>query len=341
MFSDVKVSELFQPIGALSVGRFFSPSLGVRLNGQGWMSKGGYKVNNEVRDYTFNYVTGSFDLLFNLSNLISSERVHPLNVMLVGGLGLAYAWDDEEMIDTRRTYGITGPTTWKDNLLTRNLRLGAQVEYNIAKHWGINLEVLMNNMGDKFNGKLNNSSDWQASALLGVTYKFGFQKKKQSDISALMANQEYVNSRNTGVAVAGDQTLKGEKPVAKVEEKPAAPVQVVEEVKKEVKKETSVFFEIRSAEISAAEEVKVKELAEWLKEHPKAKVTLTAYADAATGTAKFNLSVSKKRAEAVKNLLVKKYKVDASRVKAEGKGATVQPFAENDKNRVAIAVAQE
>jgi len=39
-------------------------------------------------------------------------------------------------------------------------------------------------------------------------------------------------------------------------------------------------------------------------------------------------------------MLVGKYGIDASRVSVSSKGARVQPFADNDKNRVSICVAE-
>ena len=77
-----------------------------------------------------------------------------------------------------------------------------------------------------------------------------------------------------------------------------------------------------------------------MKENPKAKATIKGYADAGTGNARINARYAQERAEGVKKLLVEKYGIDASRLEVSSFGDTVQPFSENDSNRVVIAVAE-
>ncbi len=83
--------------------------------------------------------------------------------------------------------------------------------------------------------------------------------------------------------------------------------------------------------------VKVAQLAEWLKAHPKATVVVTGYADKGTGNAQINYRLSKERMEAVVKILADKYGIDKSRFSGKIKGDTEQPFSENDKNRVVIS----
>ena len=91
-----------------------------------------------------------------------------------------------------------------------------------------------------------------------------------------------------------------------------------------------VFFRINSSSVRPAEQSKIEALAGYMKKYPEAKVTVTGYADKATGSARYNMSISLKRAQAVADALVEA--VDA-------KGDTEQPFDGIEKNRVAIAVA--
>ncbi len=51
------------------------------------------------------------------------------------------------------------------------------------------------------------------------------------------------------------------------------------------------------------------------------------------------MALSKRRAESVKNLLVKKYGIDASRITIKPEGETTM-FAENAWNRVAICILE-
>ena len=78
--------------------------------------------------------------MFNLSNIFAPSKVHPVNVYLLGGMGLSYAWDNDGQKDLLKQGGITESMAWNDDRLVHNFRMGLQLEANIARHWGINLE---------------------------------------------------------------------------------------------------------------------------------------------------------------------------------------------------------
>jgi hypothetical protein len=84
----------------------------------------------------------------------------------------------------------------------------------------------------------------------------------------------------------------------------------------------------------------IKEAADLMKTSSDATFTVTGYADKGTGTAKINKMYAKKRADGVVDKLVKEHGLDASRIKSDSKGDTVQPFAENDKNRCVIVTGE-
>ena len=78
-----------------------------------------------------------------------------------------------------------------------------------------------------------------------------------------------------------------------------------------------------------------------MKDHPTAKAVLTGYADAGTGNAEINRAISEKRTARVYKVLTEKYGISASRLSTDYKGDTVQPFKNNDSNRVVIGIAKE
>lgn len=313
------------PITAVSFGRFFSPAVGARLNVSGWQNKGGIKAID--RTYEYKYITPSLDLMVNLTNIIMPSRCHtPLNVYLIGGLGLSYAWDNDDLNDLRAAGAVNLPMAWDDDRLTHSFRAGVQLEANLCKNVALNLEVDANNLHDRYNSKLNNRGDWQLQALLGLTFKFGYKKQAVK-------------------AVPVPVVVKKEEPapapvVVKEEPKPAPVVEKKEEAKPE-KYRTDIFFTINSAVIRPAEAVKVERLAEWLKAHPKAKAELTGYADAGTGNAGINRRLSEQRTMAVAKQLIRKHGIAAERIRTGFKGDTVQPFSNNDDNRVVISIAEE
>ena len=101
-----------------------------------------------------------------------------------------------------------------------------------------------------------------------------------------------------------------------------------------------VFFTINSSRIDPSETVKLDEIAAYLRLNPDAKVTITGYADKGTGNARINERLGKNRAKVVTDRLVRDYRIDRSRIITDSKGDTEQPFAENDKNRVSICIAE-
>ena len=317
---------MITPTASFSFGSFFNPIVGARLHFNGIWNKGGY----DDFKYDYKYLTSNLDLMINLVTLFGKKNYYPLNVYLIGGIGLNYAWDNDDAYDHRNKLELA----YKKNQLSHNARVGAQLDYNISKHFSVNLEVAANSLGDRYNSKRSNRDDWQLTAQLGVAYKFGVPHKVKEnptpniivDPTTIGTNTE-TESANTKVEI--------EKPQPKPEPVPT-PVVKDENITR------NIFFSLRGSEITAKEQTKLAEVATWLKEHPTAKVTITGYADKGTGNATINARYAKQRAEAVAKELTNKYGIEVSRITTDSKGDTVQPFKdENDKNRVTIVIGKE
>jgi OmpA-OmpF porin, OOP family len=102
-------------------------------------------------------------------------------------------------------------------------------------------------------------------------------------------------------------------------------------IKEEVKKQVdfaaeNIFFLLNSAQLSAKSHAPLDTVAEILKKNPSITITVNGYTDN-TGTEAANLSMSAKRAMAVKNYLVKDG-IDESRIFTNGYGQTA-PVADN------------
>ncbi|MCF0159840.1 MAG: OmpA family protein [Bacteroidaceae bacterium] len=98
----------------------------------------------------------------------------------------------------------------------------------------------------------------------------------------------------------------------------------------------NVFYTIRESDFAAEQEL--ASIGAFLKDHRECKISIKSYADAGTGNARVNKEYSRLRSEKAAEAL-KKAGVDGSLITAESYGDTVQPFAENDKNRVTIITA--
>ena len=102
--------------------------------------------------------------------------------------------------------------------------------------------------------------------------------------------------------------------------------------------EKVVYYQINVSDVEQAQgiDAAIKEAADLIKTDPNAKIVVTGYADKETGNAEINERLSKERAEGVTNKLVNEHGINAANITTTWKGDTVQPFADNDKNRCVI-----
>ncbi|MFN4316323.1 MAG: OmpA family protein [Chitinophagaceae bacterium] len=91
---------------------------------------------------------------------------------------------------------------------------------------------------------------------------------------------------------------------------------------------TGILFDFQSAVIRPESYAVVKEIAAVLKEHAQVRVKVVGHTSS-DGDDKANLELSRKRAAAVKQLLITEFGIDASRIEDEGKGEA-EPVADNN-----------
>ncbi len=311
--TNAPMDKLFTPTAALSFGHYFTPVVGARLHVNAWQSKSGFKDLDQY--YKWKYVTPNVDLMLNLSNLFCQSNEHALNLILLGGVGLNYAWDNDELADlgvaTQRV-----PLAWEDNRLSHNLRAGLRLETNMQKALGLSLEVAANSLDDRFNSKTNDQDDWQFTAMLGLNFRFGHKAHK--------AAAPVVRTREVQDTIWVDVPVE----VVDYEEVPVEGTAIA-------KLDEVVFYNIR---VSNNEDPSVilKRVADFMNEVKDAQISVVGYADKGTGNARLNKMYAQRRAETFKKDLVEKYGCDAARITTDSKGDTVQPFDENDKNRCVI-----
>ena len=319
--TDAKIDKLLMPTAGFSIGRYFSPAVGLRLHVNGWQTKGGFDQLDQY--YKFNYITTDADLLLNLTNLFSKRYNHALNLILVGGFGLTNAWNNDQLkAITAQHQDLNTQLAWDKNRLSPNIRAGLRLETNVTKPLGLSLEVTANSLSDRFNSKANTSDDWMFTAMLGLSIRFGHKYAGPTYITKLIdvVDSVWVDEPTTIM-------VKEKKPVVKMEQKR------IEEV---------VFFNIRESEADAAQGIDqaIKKIADLMKTSDDANFTVTGYADKGTGNPKLNKMYALKRAQGVTDKLINEHGIDASRVKSDSKGDTVQPFEENDKNRCVIVTGE-
>jgi len=89
-----------------------------------------------------------------------------------------------------------------------------------------------------------------------------------------------------------------------------------------------IYFDVNSDKLKPESAPSIKEIATVIKDNPDIKVKIVGHTDS-DGADDTNLDLSKRRAESVKNDLVKTYGIDSGRLETEGKGES-QPIAPNE-----------
>lgn len=325
---EAKFSDLISPNVQLGIGYQFSPVFGMRLQANGWQSKGGwngYKATKDgtpyTADYKFKYVAPGLDFMFNLSNLFCGWNPNRVfNVAAFVGGGANFAWGNDEVneiaANIKDQHNYLLEYLWDGTKVRPFGRAGIDLEFKVSKSVSIMLEGNANITTDKYNSKKAGNADWYFNALAGLRINLGKSHTKTEPVKEVPAPRPV------------EEYVKPEPKPAPVEEKK------VEEIRRDV------FFVINSNKIRESEDAKIKEVVDYLNQYPEAKVVVTGYADAGTGNDRINDAISAKRAAAVVKALKEKYGIEESRITEDSKGARVQPFSENDKNRVSIMVAK-
>ena len=302
--------KTFTPTASLSFGGYFNKFLGARLHFNGIWDKGSAStvIGNETKHFNYNYLTTSADALINLCTLFGKKDTYPVNVIFIAGLGANYAWDNSEALALTQNAPFCNINyAGNDKRWAFNGRVGVALDVPVHKNVSINLEIAANSLSDRFNSKVNGRDDWQLTAQLGLAFKFGYKKKP--------APAEEWATRTDTIWYDDSEF------VSRVEDGKAV---------------WNVFYQIRESDFTADEQLAA--IGAFLADHRECKIDIKSYADVETGNPRINMMYSKLRSEkAVKALL--DAGVNESLITANYYGDTVQPFAENDKNRVSIITA--
>ena len=174
-----------RPSIALSVGKYFSPAIGARV--QLAYLKQMSRANSEVIEafpevygkgnYGFNMFNGYLDGLFNLHNIFAQyDEDIRFNVVGILGMGFnsSFGFDDKvKEWDKSPSEEFAPYQISTDNKTFFSLRAGLQFNYMLSNALDINLEATFNATDDAFNGtRYDRKWDSYANVMLGLTYHF-------------------------------------------------------------------------------------------------------------------------------------------------------------------------
>lgn len=337
---EIDFSDLISPNVQVALGRQFSPVFGARLAVNAWQSKAGIEAAGNTYKWKWMYVAPGIDLTFNLSNLFCGFNPNRIfNFSVFGGLGANIGWDnkiDDIKAAAAALYPLTTTATgtsentqyaWDGTKVRLFGRAGVAADFKVSDAVTLGLEVNANTLSDRYNSKKAGNWDWYFNALAGVKINLG----------------KTYSTRTIEAPKVPEKVI--ERVIERVVEKPAPqvvePTRAVAEKKEveETKFRRDIFYlKAGKTWIDKSEYKKVKEVADYMKEHPNCTVEVTGYADRGTGNPKINNNLSQRRAQAVANMLIRNYGIKKNRIKVDYKGDTIQPFAKEIENRVAIAI---
>ncbi|MCC8089061.1 MAG: OmpA family protein [Rikenellaceae bacterium] len=322
----------------LSFGKWFTPAIGMRVQGGG-LTVRGFGYGNSPYQYgdadskglyqeRFNVVNVHGDFLLNLSAAIGGykeKRVYELIPYM--GLGIVHAFKDEH--DRKRneisaTFG-----------LIHKFRLSDAVDFNIEMKHMI--------ASDDLDGVTSGRLDGLSTVTLGFTYKFkkrGFDKGlSEADVDRAVrasanAYESKIGSLERELANARNAA---ERSRAELERLRANQGNNVQSSEKHVVSPLAIFFNINSSTVSRKEKVNLKYVAEVIKSS-NAKFKVTGYADRQTGTPEYNQALSLRRSKAVYDILVNEFGVSSSQLQVVEREWNEVPFNDMYLDRVAIVM---
>ena len=320
-----------RPAFGLTVGKQWTPILGMDIQGMGYVNTTNSSTMIDASDV-------SLIARMNLMNLFSGYKgmPRPFEIETVTGLGWLHHY-------------MNGGGDADD----MSARVGLNFNFNLGEDaawtFGIKPAVVFNLTGEYPSKKMAfNRNHSNMEILFGLTYHFAdsdgnrhFALVNAVDPMVLAAMNEEINDLRE-VVVAKDVEL-----VGLADELLMVQNQLNEARNKKVEAsgetinivESVVAFPFNQSDVQSSQMPSLEHVANYLKNNPDANITVNGYASP-EGTEEYNLQLSQRRADAVKDILVNKYGIEANRINAIGHGVG-DIFSEPAWNRVGICTIDE
>lgn len=313
----VKFGKRLAPAVDVAIGKWFTPGIGVRFAYSGLSVKGAtqtgiHSTGEEVpgkggygywlTKQKFNYFNFHLDAMFNVSNLLfgyNPNRVYSLSPYV--GLGVMKTNDTPKATEIAGHFGLLN-------------------SFRLCDALDLNLDIRGTLVSDAFDGEnAGRGGEGMLTATVGLTYKFkkrGWDKAK----TVVRIDNRAINALRQQLSDAEAENDRLKRALAEGNRQKA----------KEIVTKASanlVTFPIGKATLSNEARANLSLLAEAIKSGDGNVVyTITGYADAGTGSKRINERLSKRRAEAVRDCLVKEFGVSESQLRVDHKGGVDNMF---------------
>lgn len=335
-FSDhdrqAKFSERLTPAFEFYVGKAFTPGISLRAAFNGLKVKGltqngshstgeVFRAADRLTVQEFDYYHLHADVLFNLSNILAGYKEdRTYNFSPYFGLGWMHTGD--------------APTK---SVVSANI--GVMNSLALGKALDLTLDVRGSMVDDKFDGEIGKrTEDGILTAALGLKYKFNKRNWDKPKTMVVKYDEGQLNALRDKVNALASDNEALRKQLAEAGDKTVTNVVTEKNV---IVAPILLTFPINKSTISNEMRVNLGFLAKVIKDG-NAKVTyrVTGYADKGTGSSRTNERLSKARAQAVYNVLVREFEVPTSQVQVSHEGGVDNMFYDDPRlSRAVITIA--
>ncbi len=322
-----------RPAFGVGISKQLTPVFGLGVQGMGYINTSFSRTAFDASDVS---LLGKVNLMNLFAGYTGKPRVFEMEA--VAGIGWLHYYVN----------GDGDQNSW-------STRVGLNLNFNLgeSKAWtlGIKPAVVYDMQGDYPGTKSRfNANNAAFELTVGLTYHFKtsngthhFAKVKtynqaeidelNSSINALRAD---VNNKESEISNANRRISGLQKELEACRTK-VVPVETV--VKTSRVPESIITFRQGRSSVDASQLPNVERVASYMKKHADSKVIIKGYASP-EGSVEVNARIAAARAEAVKTILVNKYKINSSRITAQGQGVG-DMFTESDWNRVSICTIED
>lgn len=320
-----KFGDRISPALDIAIGKWFSPSIGVRLMYSGLSAKGAtqtwntegkggiYNTGKPVHGkftnaygylcgQKFNFLTLHADVMFDLTNMFggyNANRVYGIAPYIGVGWGHVYSKPHKD--------AVVG-------------NLGIYNMFHVSKAFDINLDIRASFTNDDLDGETGGRSfDALLGVTAGVTYRFAPRGWKSRVMKEVVYDNDAVNALRRQVAdlIAANEKLEREKAGKVVEHNTVVNANGT----------YLIYFPLNVSSLSNADRAQLEQVADMIKGTPSSAVfSVVGYADKATGTPEINETLSRERAQAVREYLVKEFNIPAERLDVKWNGGVGNMF---------------
>lgn len=331
---------------SVGFGRWMTPYFGFRIKA----NYGSLHWDNPNTEYQYKNDLGwshskhaglSAELMWDMFNSLGGVNANRVfSIIPFFGLGGDANWDFHDKNGNEPCGTNILKYHWKNDggykavQWTLPVSAGLQFRFRLCKYVDFFAEARAVFYGDNWNNCASGGSvDALVQAMGGFNFNIGGRSWNKFNecgyISQIAALNGQVNDLRAQLLACGQTVanLQSQLPCPEVVEKDCANAPLM----------ATVRFTINSSKILPTEEVNIYSMAEWLKANPNEKIIIAGYADKDTGTSEYNMQLSERRAEAVKDVLVNTYGIDPSRLETKAFGSDEQEYpSHNDWNRIVI-----